>query len=149
MAAGHGGRRTGSGRKPKSAQAQAMDGDTGHRKVLRHPNAADPALPPIEEFDAPDSLTFEEWAVWLRMAPHAFAARTLTRASMEAFCRYCQLRVREEKERQSSGADGAVHKWQQTMLNKLELQFSLTPCGKPMESAAPAAASEQKKTAYW
>src|SRR5262245_38288306 len=127
-----GGKRIGAGRKPKA-------------KVLPHPSSAGlpPTtndLPPIEEFDCPNSLLLpEERAVWMQQAPHAFKNRTLTRASAMAFERYCRLVVAERNEAKSSAASGSNHRGLIKQVNALELQFMLTAAGKPMIEPAPAA----------
>ena len=131
-----GGRRPGSGRKKKSLLA----------KILAHPSVptTNPPIGPIvvEEFDAPDDLLAEERAVWLKQAPHAFQNGTLTRASALSFERYCKVVVLERNEAKSSGMGGANHRGLLKQVNQYELQFQLTPAGRPMPaplgSAAPA-----------
>lgn len=124
-----GGKRIGAGRKPKNRTAT----------VLKHPSVpsvvptTNPASP-IEEFDAPNDLSIEERAIWLKQAPFAFANRTLTKASALAFERYCKLVVLERNEAKSSGVGGANHRGLLKQINALELQFLLTPSGKAMPS---------------
>jgi hypothetical protein len=137
-----GGRRPGAGRKPKSDAMRELDGNAGHRpaRVLNHPSgyvAAPPA--PVEEFDAPNDLTTDERNVWLELAPHAFAARTLTKGTSEAFKMLCR-NILLEKDMRASVLDRgrAAH---QGMIHKVEtawLRFNLSPCGKAMVDAAPA-----------
>lgn len=139
---GWGGARPGSGRKPLSdAELAARNGrkrrgPRGAARVLSHPSVptTNPTSP-IEEFDAPDDLTAEERAVWLKQAPHAFANRTLTRATALAFERYCKVVVLERKESESSGRGGANHRGLLKQINTYELQFMLVSCGKPMAEA--------------
>lgn len=127
-----GGRRPGAGRKPKP-----RDGSQLAARVLAHPASAF-TVPttnessPIEEFDAPNDLTADERVIWLKQAPHAFRHRTLTRASAMAFERYCKLVVMERDEAKSSGKGGPKHIGMLKELNRLELQFLLTPNGRPM-----------------
>jgi hypothetical protein len=141
-----GGRRAGSGRKPKSAEMRELDGNAGHRpaRVLNHPSGASApaqtAPPPVEEFDAPNDLTTDERNVWVELAPHAFAARTLTKGTAEAFKMLCR-NVLLEKEMRASVLDRGrpAH---QGLIGKVEngyLKFALAPCGKPMYDAAPKA----------
>lgn len=124
---GRGGRRIGAGRKPKQQTA----------KLLQHPSAP-VAVPttsepsPLEEFDAPDDLAMDERAIWLKQAPHAFANRTLTRASALAFERYCKVVVLERNEAKSSGVGGANHRGLLKQINAYELQFLLVPAGRAM-----------------
>lgn len=132
-----GGKRIGAGRKPKQQTA----------KLLQHPSV--PIAPPttnhaspIEEFDAPNDLTADERAIWLKQAPHAFVNRTLTRASALAFERYCKVVVLERNEAKSSGVGGANHRGLLKQVNAFELQFMLTPSGKAMPVTDQSASSE-------
>ena len=128
-----GGRRVGAGRKPKPRD--------GMGRILNHPSA--PTVPTtngpieIEEFDAPDDLLMDERAVWLKQAPHAFKNRTLTRSTALSFERYCKVVVLERNEAKSSGVGGANHRGLLRQINAYELQFMLTPAGKPVLEAAP------------
>ncbi len=154
MANGHGGRRFGAGRKPKSERERLVHGNTGHRgRLLTHPRVPllDTAPPVIDEFDAPDTLMTDERHVWLRQAPYAFRNGTLTRASALSFERYCRLVVREQAESKSSGCDGPNHRGMQKQLNALELQFGLTAAGKPMADALAALPIDldKKQAGYW
>jgi hypothetical protein len=103
--------------------------------VLSHPSVPTTnQAPPIqvEEFDAPDALTMEERAVWLKQAPHAFKKGTLTRASALAFERYCRVVVLEVAESKSSGNGGPNHRGLLKQINDYEKQFLLVPDGRPM-----------------
>lgn len=68
----------------------------------------------------------------MTQAPHAFANRTLTKASAMAFERYCQVVVLERNEAKSSGMGGANHRGLLKQINAYELQFLLIPNGRPM-----------------
>ena len=123
-----GGARPGAGRKPK---------DWRPADVLQYPQQlptvpAAKALPSVEEFEAPGSLSEDERRVWLQQAPFAFKNRTLTRASAFAFERYCRVVVLEANEAKSSGMGGANHRGLLSQINKYELQFALVPNGRPM-----------------
>jgi hypothetical protein len=98
----------------------------------------------VEEFDAPDDLTAEELAVWMKQAPHAFANRTLTKATAMAFERYCKVAVLERNEAKSSGVGGSNHRGLLKQINTYELQFNLTPCGKPMPEVEKPAQDEDE-----
>lgn len=123
-----GGRRVGAGRKPKHQSG----------KVLQHPSASVPVVPttndssPIEEFDAPNDLSMDERAIWLKQAPHAFANRTLVRATAFAFERYCKLVVQERADSASSAKGGADHVRILKEVRAYEEKFLLIPCGRPM-----------------
>lgn len=137
-----GGRRVGAGRKPKTPAERELSG-----RVLQHPSAG--AVPPstnyppapVEEFDAPDSLSAEARKVWMQQAPYAFKHRTLTRATALSFERYCKMVVQEGIEALSSAANGPDHRGLRKEINELEKQFMLTALGKPIYQvdAAPAA----------
>lgn len=125
-----GGKRVGAGRKPKPKTGQPA-------RVLTHPSA--PLTPPttngpieVEEFDAPDSLSADARHVWLKQSPHAFKNGTLKRGSAMSFERYCEIVVLERNEAKSSGVGGANHRGLMREVRALELQFMLTPAGKPM-----------------
>lgn len=94
----------------------------------------------VEEFEAPDDLTMEERHVWLRLAPHAFKARTLTPGTADAFSDLCRNRVLMLK----LGLDGdkagtADHRG---LIQRVEAQmkaFLVSPMGKPLIEDAPKA----------
>lgn len=143
---GWGGRRPGAGAKPKADKLRALRGLPPRPKVVDHPSSlpvppstnSDQA-PAVDEFAAPDSLSAEERKVWLRQAPFAFKARTLTQATAMSFERYCRMVVLEA----ALGADveaagGTNHRGILQRINALELQFLLTPCGKALLEAADA-----------
>jgi hypothetical protein len=128
---GWGGKRQGSGRKPKPKPA--VDAPA---RVLAHPSVPTTNEPsPIEEFDAPDSLDMESRKVWLSQAPHAFRQRTLTRSTALAFERYCQAVVWAGKEAESSARGGANHRGLLKQIHAYEHDFLLAPSGKAMAEA--------------
>ena len=137
-----GGRRAGAGRKPKTALEVAVTGDPGHRqgRVLPHPSAgAVPAVAEIEEFDAPNDLTFDERQVWMELAPFAFANRTLTKATSLSFRILCRNVVLERLYGLSpTDRGGASHRGMIQRVDAELLRFNLSPCGKPIYEAAPA-----------
>lgn len=141
---GSGGRRPGSGRKPKSEAARALDGNAGHRgRVLQHPKAAEvpaPApLPVVDETDAPNDLNTEERLVWLELAPHALANGTLTKATSLAFRLLCKNVVLERLYAASvNDRGGANHRGMIQRIDAELLRFNLAPCGKRLEGAEPA-----------
>jgi hypothetical protein len=132
--AGWGGRRPGAGAKKKAERIREMTG-----QVLAHPSSAgiNTAPPPVEEFDAPDDLTMDERRVWLELAPHAFAARTLTKATALGFRMMCRNIVLERQLAESAERATASHRGLIQRIDAELLRFSLAPCGKPMEVAAP------------
>jgi hypothetical protein len=134
-----GGRRPGSGRKPKPKQERLATGQIA--RVLSHPSVPPTTNPTskIEEFDAPDSLTRDERLVWLKLAPHAFANRTLTKGtawSFEMLCRNIVL----ERELGAGGTRGmADHRGMIQRVDAELLRFNLSPCGKALYEAEPEA----------
>lgn len=140
-----GGKRIGAGRKPKSKTA----------KLLQHPSAPTPPttnpITPVEEFDAPDSLSMDARHVWMQQAPHAFVNRTLVPASAMAFERYCEVVVLERNERKSSGVGGANHRGLLKELRALEERFILAPLGKamPVPDRAPGAPADNSDDAFF
>lgn len=128
-------------------------------RVLQHPSApvqVQTVSPPstngpaeVEEFDAPNDLAHEERAVWMQQAPHAFRNRTLTRASALSFERYCKVVVLERNEAKSSGMGGANHRGLLKQINSYELQFMLTPAGKPMVDQGPSLPVQNEDDAFF
>lgn len=139
MANGHGGRRPGSGRKPKSAELRALDGGASHSaKVLSYPSAGkppEPELPKVDESDAPDELTFEQRQIWLELAPHAMANGTLTAATALGFRMLCK-NVALERAYAASVMDrgGPNHRGLIQRIDAELLRFNLAPCGKPISA---------------
>lgn len=134
---GSGGARIGAGRPRKSATARVLDGNAGHRTVVRHPSSTLPAPRPpvpVEAFDAPDELSVDERNVWLRLAPHAFANGTLTKATEYAFCLLCRNIVLERLYAGSvQDKGGASHRGVIQIIDRELLRFDLAPLGKPKE----------------
>lgn len=157
MGNGHGGRRAGAGRKPKSLAERALDGGAGHRqvRVLAHPSApalpAAPVQPTVDEADAPDGLTFDERKVWLALAPHAMASGTLTPASAMAFQLLCKNWVLMERYAASvQDAGSANHRGLIQRVQADLTAFNIRPCGKPMTGAVSSAApaEDPRKAKY-
>ncbi len=134
---GSGGERTGSGRKPQSDLERAVTGNAGHRSnVLQHPSAT--AVAPIETFDPPKSLRGKPRQVWDELAPSAFEARTLTRATEVSFVMLCRnvtlLRTMDAARR---GRGNANHRGMMQRVDAELTKFCLSPFGKPMYGAEP------------
>lgn len=129
MANGHGGNRPGAGRKPKSSYLRSIDGGAGKRAPT--PSAA----AEVEEFDAPDSLAMDQRHVWMELAPHAFAARTLTKGTMEAFIMLCRNVVIERGLAASAFAGNADHRGMIQRVDGELAAFNLRPCGKAIYEA--------------
>lgn len=132
---GSGGNRTGSGRKKQSDLERAIGGDAGKRGVvLQHPNAT--AVAPIETFDPPKTLRGKAKAVWGELAPAAFEARTLTRATEVAFVILCRNVALERKMAAArKGVGSANHRGMIQRVDAELTKFCLSPFGKPLYGA--------------
>lgn len=133
-----GGARPGAGRKPTSALEKELMGDPGHRgRVLPGPGAGTvPVVGPIEPFDPPADLPSEDRQVWVELAPHAFAARTLTRATELSFRLLCRNIV-IERALALVGAGSANHRGMIQRVDAELLRFCLSPFGKAIYEAEP------------
>jgi hypothetical protein len=130
---GSGGHRPGSGRKPKDLAAKMLHGTAtrAQREAARKPVT-------VEEFDAPNDLTTAERLVWLRLAPGAFAARTLTKATEYQFVMLCRNVVLErEIAADASLRGGANHRGIIQRVDAELARFCLAPMGKPIVEDAP------------
>lgn len=104
--------------------------------MLHHPGPV-PA-PTVETFPPPEHLSPDERAVWEKQAPFAFQNLTLTRSTALAFERYCRAVVLERFEAVGSSASGPNHRGLLKQINTYELQFLLSPNGRPMVDSAAA-----------
>jgi hypothetical protein len=132
---GSGGMRPGSGPKGKQRGAKWLAGNAGKRDS-KQPKR--PELPAVEEFDAPDDLNTDERLVWMRLAPHAFKARTLTRGTEYQFvvlCRNVVLERRIAVDPEQIG--GANHRGILQRIDAELLRFALSPNGKPLIEEEP------------
>ena len=132
---GSGGTRPGSGRKPKSLALKALHGTATLKE--RQAAKARPTIV-VEEFDAPNDLTTDERLVWMRLAPSAFGARTLTKATEYQFIILCRNIVLEREiaqDREQRG--GANHRGIIQRIDAELARFCLSPMGKPLIDAEP------------
>lgn len=140
-----GGRRPGSGRKPKSRLERAITGFAGHHgPVPSGPvGGAVPMVAGIERFDPPEDLPWPVRQVWLDLAPHAFANRTLTRGTAVSFGLLCRNIVLERDLAENvEQRGGANHRGIIQRVDAELLRFNLSPCGKALfEEAAPTPAT--------
>ena len=95
--------------------------------------------PVVDEFDAPNDLTADERNVWLELAPHGFAAGTLTRATSYGFRLLCRNIVLErELAANVEQRGGANHRGLIQRIDAELARFVLAPMGKPLvEQKAP------------
>lgn len=139
---GSGGRRVGSGKKLKSDLEHAISGTAGRGVVLTHPSST--AIAPVETFDPPAALRGKALKVWHELAPHAFAARTLTPATSAAFAMLCRAVVKERSLSASkvrwgsTAAGGPNHRGLMQRIGTWMKDFCLSPFGKPLYAAQPA-----------
>jgi hypothetical protein len=133
-----GGSRIGCGRKPLNAVQRALTGNAGHRsRVLLGPGAGEALVTAaIDPFEPTVELASDERRVWDALAPHAFAARTLTRGTELAFALLCRNLVIERA--QARMAPGTPS--HRGMIQRVDAElaaFSLRPFGKPILTAEP------------
>src|SRR5580765_8643117 len=126
-----GGARPGAGRKPRTVLERAVT-PGHHGRVLTYPMTGQvPVVAPIEVFDPPVDLTGPAHAVWLDLAPHAFAARTLTKGTARAFMVLCRnVALEHELAGDPALRGGANHRGILQRLDAELLRFNLSPCGK-------------------
>lgn len=136
---GSGGRRVGSGKKRTSDLEHAISGtDTRRGVVLAHPNAT--AIAPVETFDPPATLRGQARGIWDELAPSAFEARTLTRATEVSFVILCRnVALERQMARRKRGAGSANHRGMIQRVDAELTKFCLSPFGKPLYAAQPAA----------
>lgn len=132
---GSGGRRPGSGRKPKSNHLHSVQNTVtqARRGVVPTTNGAGPD--PIDEFDAPDELTTEERLIWLKLAPEAFKNGTLKRSTAMAFELLCVNVAREKKMRVSVDCGEPKHNTLIKIIDSEMTAYSLRACGKAVYEA--------------
>lgn len=132
-----GGRRAGSGRKPKTALEKALGGNAGHRaRVLPGPGAGQvPVTAPIAPVAVPAVVTMDADQVWAELSPFALAARTLTPATALAFRVLCRNVALEQMLAAGPEKGGANHRG---MIQRIDAElgaFNLRPFGKPIYEA--------------
>lgn len=128
---GSGGLRTGAGRKSKRLAEKVLAGTASKQQ-----RQAGAKLPVVEEFDAPNDLTTEERLVWMRLAPSAFAARTLTKATEYQFVMLCRNIVLERRIAANEElVGGANHRGIIQRVDAELARFMLAPMGKPIVDA--------------
>lgn len=105
-----GGKRQGSGRKPKTAKQHFLSGNAGKRKLSLVPSTREDAAAPEEaaEVVMPVDLLAQEGeqAYWQRYAPLAIEAGTLTPKSVGGFILLCQVSARADLLWESIESDG-------------------------------------------
>jgi len=77
--------------------------------------------------------------VWAELAPHAFAARTLTAGTAAAFVMLCRAIVKERALSASVSGGGPNHRGLMARIGTWLKDFELAPFGKPMYTAEPEA----------
>lgn len=138
-----GGRRPGSGRKPKATHLRGIDGGASHSSRPASTPSAPPAVEPAA-VSMPACVTDPAVvAIWDELAPLALEQRTLTPATVRTFALLCRLTVLEAT-LGAAEAGSAAHRGVLQRLSALQLQFLLAPCGKPLFE--PAKPVEQPKT---
>lgn len=164
---GSGGKRVGSGRKPKDAVLRAIQGGRS-RIPVQPPKVESTEVAPEQEVPPPADLTEAELVVWNREAPLALQERTLTVATAGAFRELCELEALKNQmlakikvalttvEVTETGVfekanpllthyRGAVQR-----LATFRKDFKLAPFGKELITAAkPQEQQKPQKRSYW
>ena len=129
-----GGRRPGSGRKPRGA-VELATAPGHHGRVLQGPGVV-PVPMPIGALDPPADLAGPERQVWLELAPHARQNRTLTTGTALSFRLLCQNVVLERVLAADVAQRGGPN--HRGLLQRVDaglLRFNLSPCGKAIYEA--------------
>lgn len=133
---GSGGARVGAGAKSKSATILNLHGGRDRKK-------APPTAPPLgvasEPVAVPAGLPTKAVSVWEREAPLALAAATLTVGTADAFALHCRNVVLELKLSKGRTAGGPSHRGMIAAVTAGRLRFGISPNGKPIAVAKPAA----------
>lgn len=123
-------------------QLAAVESDLAFLKQAQSPGDPNPQIAELEARGEELQASVQALAVWHELAPHAFAARTLTIGTAAAFLMLCRGVV---KERQLSAsafrAGGPDHRGMMARVATWMKDFSVAPFGKPLyaaESVAPA-----------
>ena len=137
---GSGGRRVGSGQKGKRGSVLRHPSAPATRRTGHRGGGADGPPPPDDTFDPPASLGGQARAVWLELAPLAFAARTLTRSTEVSFVILCRnVALERRMARRKYGAGNANHRGILQRVDAELAHFCLAPFGKPLADEKPAA----------
>lgn len=134
---GSGGRRPGSGPKPKARHLHLVDG-------TRRGNEAPAPTQPIERFPPPEELFGDDLITWEALAPLAFEQRTLTKATAYAFSLLCRNIVLEKKLAHNEPGN-ADHRGLIQRIDAQLLAFNLRPNGKAIYGADTNAAGDGGK----
>lgn len=133
-----GGKRTGSGRKKKSAHLRGIDGGASHSNAAPVDRPA-AATKEQDDVPVPKDLFNDDLMAWEELAPLAYKERTLTPATAFAFSILCRNVVLMRKMYASPLAcGGADHRDLIKQVNTGLLAFKLRPNGEPIFEAEPA-----------
>lgn len=141
---GSGGARPGSGPKPKLKIVDPVESAVPGTPLPSTNSDAGGAEPLAEEWGAPDDLSADERKVWLKLAPHAVARQTLTKATAFQFELLCRNVVLERamagdvKQRGTANHRGLIQRVDAELL-----RFDLAPNGKP-HGAVPGTVTKPK-----
>jgi hypothetical protein len=123
-----------------AAQVTAVTADLAFLKQAPGPGEPNPQIAALEERLEALQAQADALAVWHELAPHAFAARTLTPATGAAFLMLCRGVVKErELSASSTRCGGSDHRGMMARVATWMKDFSVAPLGKPLYAAEPAA----------
>ena len=87
-----------------------------------------------ERIDELTALGLEALGVWQELAPHAFAARTLTPATTAVFTMLCRA-IARERALALTDAGGPDHRGLMQRISTWTKDFALAPLGRPLYAA--------------
>jgi hypothetical protein len=128
-----GGVRVGSGRKPKARALAALHGHRARRLIEDHEAALTAESGPPDPVDPPATVTGPVLKVWLELAPHALAERTLTAKTAASFELLCRAVVLERKLSRGAEKGGSNHRGMMQRVEAGFARFRLAPTGKAFE----------------
>jgi hypothetical protein len=121
-----------------SPELAALTADLMFLKNAAGPSDANPQIAELEETLAPLQAQAQALTVWHELAPHAFAARTLTPATAAAFVMLCRAIVQERALSASlSQVGGPNHRGLMHRVSTWLKDFAIAPFGKPLYAAQP------------
>jgi hypothetical protein len=118
-------------------ELEALTADLGFLQAATRPGDPNPQIAELQT--RVDELTARAaaLAVWHELAPHAFDARTLTRATAAAFVMLCRGIVAERALSASPAtASGPNHRGMMQRVATWMKDFNIAPFGKPLYEAA-------------
>jgi len=125
-----------------SPHLAALTAELAFLKQAGRPDDPNPQIAEVEARLAALEVQAQALAVWHELAPHAFAARTLTTATAAAFVMLCRAIVQERALSASLvHVGGPNHRGLMHRVSTWLKDFAIAPFGKPLYAAQPEAAA--------